>query len=80
MVSSLAGTLLLPSASLSTSSPYENYINSSTVYYIQRSEIQENIDEIECIFYIFTSENMKFYIYTPLECRYNFFGVPLTFP
>ena len=31
------------------------------VYYKQSNEIQENIDEIYCIFYIFTSENIKFY-------------------
>ena len=49
-------------------------------YYIQSNEIQENIDEIYCIFYIFTSENIKFYIFTPPECTYNFFGLPLTFP
>ena len=33
-------------------------------YYIQSNEIQENIDKIYCIFYIFTSENIKFYIFT----------------
>ena len=50
------------------------------IYYIQNNEIQENIDEIYCIFYIFTSENIKFYIFTPPECTDNFFGLPLTFP
>ena len=49
-------------------------------YYIQSSEIQEYIDEIYCVFYIFTSENIKFYIFTPPECKYKFFGLPLTFP
>ena len=49
-------------------------------YYIQSNEIQENIDEIYCIFYIFTSENIKFYIFTPQECTYNFFRLPLTLP
>ena len=48
-------------------------------YYIQSSEIQGNID-IYCIFYIFTSENIKSYIFTPQECTYKFFGLPLTFP
>ena len=42
----------------------------NNIYYIQSNEIQENIDEIYCIFYIFT----------PPECTYNFFGLPLTFP
>ena len=41
-------------------------------YYIQNSEIQENIVDIYCIFYIFTSENIKSYISTPQECTYNF--------
>ena len=41
-------------------------------YYIQSSEIQEYIDEIYCVFYIFTSENIKFYIFTPPECKYKF--------
>ena len=49
-------------------------------YYIQSSEIQENIVDIYCIFYIFTSENIKSYIFTPQECTYKFFGLPLTFP
>ena len=49
-------------------------------YYIQSHEIQEYIDEIKCIFYIFTSENIKLYIFTLQECTYNFFGLPLTFP
>ena len=51
-----------------------------TLYYIQSSEIQGNIVDINCIFYIFTSENIKSYIFTPQECTYNFFGLPLTFP
>ena len=34
----------------------------------------------KCIFYIFTSENIKLYIFTPPECTYNFLGLPLTFP
>ena len=46
------------------------------IYYIQSDEIQENIDDIYCIFYIFTSENIKIYIITPPECTYNFFGLP----
>ena len=50
------------------------------IYYIQSHRIQENIDEIKCTFYIFTCENIKLYIFTPLECTYNFFGLPLTFP
>ena len=50
------------------------------IYYIQSHEIQEYIDEIKYIFYIFTSENIKLYIFTPQECTYNFFGLPLTFP
>ena len=50
------------------------------IYYIQSSEIQENIVDIYCIFYIFTSENIKSFIFTPQECTYNFFGLPLTFP
>ena len=50
------------------------------IYYIQSSEIQENIVDIYCIFYIFTSENIKSYIFTPQECTYKFFGLPLTFP
>ena len=50
------------------------------LYYIQSHEIQEYIDEIKCIFYIFTSENIKLYIFTLQECTYNFFGLPLTFP
>ena len=33
---------------------------------------RKNIDEIYCIFYIFTSENIKFYIFTPPECTYNY--------
>ena len=37
-------------------------------YYIQSNEIQEYIDEIYFVFYIFTSENVKFYIFTPPEC------------
>ena len=49
-------------------------------YYIQSSEIQENIVDIYCIFYIFTSENIKSYIFTPQECTYIFSGLPLTFP
>ena len=40
------------------------------IYYIQSSEIQENIVDIYCIFYIFTSENIKYYIFTPQECTY----------
>ena len=44
------------------------------IYYIESNDIQKTIDEIYCIFYIFTSENIKFYIFTPL------FGLPLTFP
>ena len=51
-----------------------------SIYCIQSSEIQENIVDIYCIFYIFTSENIKSYIFTPQECTYNFFGLPLTFP
>ena len=51
-----------------------------SIYYIRSSEIQEYIDEIYCIFYIFTSENIKFYIFTTPGCKYNFFGLPLTFP
>ena len=50
------------------------------IYYIQSSEIQENIVHIYCIFYIFTSENIKSYIFIPHECTYKFFGLPLTFP
>ena len=46
----------------------------------QSSEIQKNIVDIYCIFYIFTSENTKSYIFTPQECTYKFFGLPLTFP
>ena len=42
------------------------------IYYIQSSEIQENIVDIYCIFYIFTSENIKSYIFTPQECTYKF--------
>ena len=34
------------------------------IYYIQSSEIQENIVDKYCIFYIFTSENIKSYIFT----------------
>ena len=49
-------------------------------YYIQSSEIRENIVDIYCVFYIFTSENIKSYIFTPQECTYKFFGLPLTFP
>ena len=49
-------------------------------YYIQSSEIQEYIDEIYFVFYIFTSENINYYIFTPPECKYKFFGLPLTFP
>ena len=49
-------------------------IDPINIYYIQSNEIQENIDEIDCIFYIFTSENIKFYIFTPQECTSNFFG------
>ena len=30
-------------------------------YYIQSSEIQEDIVGIYCIFYIFTSENIKYF-------------------
>ena len=37
-------------------------------YCIQSGEIQENIVDIYCIFYIFTSENIKSYIFTPQEC------------
>ena len=48
-------------------------------YYIQSSEIQENIVEIYCIFYIFTSENIKSYIFTPQECTYNFFWITSDF-
>ena len=50
------------------------------LYYIQSSEIQENIVDIYCVFYIFTSENIKLYIFTPQECTYECFGLPLTFP
>ena len=50
------------------------------IYYIQSSEIQEYIVDIYCIFYIFTSENIKSYIFTSQECIYKFFGLPLTFP
>ena len=50
------------------------------LYYIQSSEIQENIVDKYCIFYIFTSENIKSYIFTSRECTYKFFGLPLTFP
>ena len=50
-----------------------------TIYYKQSNEIQENIDEILCIFYIFTSESITFYIFTPPECTYNIFVLPLTF-
>ena len=50
------------------------------LYYIQSSEIQKYIDEIYCVFYIFTSENIKFYIFTPPGCKYNYSGLPLTFP
>ena len=35
------------------------------IYYIQSSEIQEYIDEIYCVFYIFTSENIKLYTCVP---------------
>ena len=52
----------------------------SLFFYIQSSEIQENIVDIYCIFYIFTSENIKSYIFTPQECTYKFSGLPLTFP
>ena len=45
------------------------------IYYIQSSEIQENIVDIYCIFYIFTSENIKSYIFTPQECTYIFFWI-----
>ena len=55
---------------------YEN----KRLYYIQSSEIQENIVDIYCIFYIFTGENIKFYIFTPQECTFKFSGLPLTFP
>ena len=48
-------------------------------YYIQSNEIQENIDEIYCIFYIFTSENIKLYIFTLPKCTNNFFGLPPDF-
>ena len=41
-------------------------------YYIQSSEIQENIVDIYCIFYIFTSENIKSYIFTPQEVHIMF--------
>ena len=54
-------------------------LSRTTLYYIQSSEIQEYIDEIYCVFYIFTGENIKFYIFTPPECKYNFFGLPLNF-
>ena len=49
------------------------------LYYIQSSIIKENIDEIYCIFYIFTSENIKFYIYTPPECFWitSYFSIDL---
>ena len=50
------------------------------IYYKQSSEIQENTIDIYCIFYIFTSENIKSYIFTPQECTYKFFGLPLTLP
>ena len=50
-----------------------------TVYYIQSSEIQENIVDIYCIFYIFTSENIKSYIFTPQECTYIFFWITSDF-
>ena len=49
------------------------------VNYIQSSEIQENIVDIYCIFYIFTSENIKSYIFTPQECTYNFFLITSDF-
>ena len=49
------------------------------IYYIQSSEIQENIVDIYCIFYIFTSENIKFYIFTPPECTYKFFWITSDF-
>ena len=45
-------------------------------YYIQSSEIQENIVDIYCIFYIFTSENIKSYIFTSQECTYKYIGLP----
>ena len=32
-------------------------------YYIQSHEIQENIDEMKCIFYIYTSENIKLHFW-----------------
>ena len=47
-------------------------------YYIQSHEIQENIDEIYCIFYIFTSENIFFYIFTPPQCTSEL-QTPITF-
>ena len=51
----------------------------NSIYYIQSSEIQENIVDISCIFYIFTSENIKSYIFTPPECTYNFFWITSDF-
>ena len=51
----------------------------NAIYYIQSSEIQENIVDIYCIFYIFTSENIKSYIFTPQECTYNFFWITSDF-
>ena len=52
---------------------------SNPLYYIQSSEIQEYIDEIYCVFYIFTCENIKFYIFTPPECKYIFFWITSDF-
>ena len=49
-----------------------NYSYPNTIYYIQSNEIQVNIDEIYCIFYIITSENIKFYIFTPPEFHITF--------
>ena len=56
--------------------PYvTSFFLQNTFYYIQSSEIQENIVDINCIFYIFTSENIKSYIFTPQECTYIFFWI-----
>ena len=59
---------------------YSCFLRKKRLYYIQSSEIQENSVDIYCIFYIFTSENIKSYIFTPQECTYKFFGLPLTLP
>ena len=50
---------------------YDVYLQSELAF-IQSSEIQENIVDIYCILYIFTSENIKSYIFTSQECTYNF--------